>query len=397
MAMLKSRKPLASKGAIELVKRFEGYRRAAGRLQDGRWTIGYGHSKTARAGAEVSEADAEALLIYDLMEVSKSIGESVYTPLNQNQFDALAAFVFNIGADNFRHSVVLRRLNEGAYLQAAYAMEMWRRADFEGESIVVDALVRRRAAEKALFLTPPEGFVPAPSQILRPAFDADCSDRAPSESVELTADLEGEEAVAERIGPLPLFEPMPDPTPEPESQSRTEAAAAALVARLGEMLREDAPPAAEAEPIEEVAPFEAEHAEAPPPEETPVGEEWPEPDPNASLTADDMEQAPQVAGLFTPGTFETTGGAGLGYSVTAYRARRSFSLSSAPGMIVLGVLGLALFVAGLVWSFNTKRSPADGLFTGPWMAGLGVGLVGIVCMAVAIYFLLDRLGGREDG
>ncbi len=67
------------------------------------------------------------------------------------------AFAFNVGVDNFRHSSVLRRVNEGALIQAACALEMWRRAEFEGERIVVDALVRRRAAEKTLFLTPSTG------------------------------------------------------------------------------------------------------------------------------------------------------------------------------------------------------------------------------------------------
>lgn len=143
-----------SRSAIELIKRFEGYRRKSAQLPDGRWTIGHGHTLTAREGAEVSEQDAEALLIYDLIAVSHSINEWVFTPLSQNQFDALAAFTFNIGVENFRRSSVLRRLNEGSMIQAACAMELWRKAEFEGERIVVDALVRRRSAEKTLFLTP---------------------------------------------------------------------------------------------------------------------------------------------------------------------------------------------------------------------------------------------------
>src|SRR5476649_2128401 len=103
-----------SRTAIELIKRFEGYRRKAAELPDGRWTIGHGHTLTARQGAEVSEGDAEALLIYDLIAVTHGIDEAVYSPLAQNQFDALCGFVFNIGLDNFRRSDVLRRLNEGA-------------------------------------------------------------------------------------------------------------------------------------------------------------------------------------------------------------------------------------------------------------------------------------------
>ena len=141
-----------SRAAIELIKRFEGYRQTAAQLPDGRWTIGHGHTLTARQGAEVSADDAEALLLYDLIAVAHAINEAVFTPLTQNQFDALASFVFNVGLDSFHQSRVLKRLNEGALIQAACAMEMWRKASVGGERIVVDALVRRRAVEKTLFL-----------------------------------------------------------------------------------------------------------------------------------------------------------------------------------------------------------------------------------------------------
>src|SRR3569832_2034975 len=103
----------ASKPAIGLIKALEGYRRSAARLADGRWTIGYGHTLTARKGAEVSEADAEALLIYDLIAVAHEVNERVFAPITQNQFDALCSFAFNVGLDAFRGSGVLKRLNEG--------------------------------------------------------------------------------------------------------------------------------------------------------------------------------------------------------------------------------------------------------------------------------------------
>ncbi len=264
----------ASRAAIELIKRFEGFRRSAAQLDDGRWTIGYGHTKTAREGVSVSEADAEALLIYDLMEVSAAINERVYSPLTQNQFDALCAFVFNVGLDNFAHSGVLRRLNEGAMLQAAGAMEMWRKADFEGERIVVDALVRRRAAEKALFLTPSGGFVPAPSPILRPKVDHAAAASA-EPAVELETSLEGERAFAERVSHAEPAAPEPQAAPEPvqhfplsaetEGPSRSEVAAAAITARLQDILKDDEEPSApeaEAAPVGHVEPETAPEAPA---------------------------------------------------------------------------------------------------------------------------------------
>src|SRR6476469_4209843 len=133
---MKPRHPI-SRAGLDLIERFEGYRRRAAQLPDGRWTIGYGHTQTAREGAEVSEADAEALLIYDLMTVAKAVEALVFTPLNDNQFAALTAFAFNVGLDAFRASEVLKRVNEGQLIQAACAMELWRRADFEGERILI--------------------------------------------------------------------------------------------------------------------------------------------------------------------------------------------------------------------------------------------------------------------
>ncbi|MDP3489373.1 MAG: glycoside hydrolase family protein [Phenylobacterium sp.] len=228
-----------SRAAIELIKRFEGYRAKSARLADGRWTIGYGHTLTAREGAEVSERDAEALLLYDLIAVAHLVNEITYAPLTQNQFDALCCFAFNIGLDNFRRSAVLRRINEGQLLQAACAMELWRKADFEGERIVIDALVRRRAAEKTLFLTPMDGWVPAPSPILRPNIDADIAGIVPRDTpLAVRAALDGLNAVAERDPTAVVLRPAP-PEDEAIAPSPAQAAAAAVSYRLASIFRDE--------------------------------------------------------------------------------------------------------------------------------------------------------------
>ncbi len=192
-----------SKAALRLIKSFEGYRRSSARLADGRWTIGYGHTLTAREGVDVNESDAEALLLYDLLAIGGAVNDLTYTPLTQNQFDALCAFAFNIGLREFRGSHVLTLVNEGAMLQAAQAIEAWRKADFEGDEIVVDGLIRRRSAEKTLFLTPPAGFVPTPSAIIQPRLDLDAAFAQP---VALEASMTGAQAVATRVLPAPTNE-----------------------------------------------------------------------------------------------------------------------------------------------------------------------------------------------
>ena len=282
-----------SRTAIELIKRFEGYRQKSAQLADGRWTIGYGHTLTARAGAEVSEQDAEALLLYDLIAVAHSVNEWTYTPLTQNQFDSLCAFAFNIGVDNLRRSSVLRRVNEGQLLQAACAMELWRKADFEGERIVIDALVRRRSAEKTLFLTPTHGWVPAPSPILRPNVDMDAAGVVPRETpMALKAPMDGPRAIVERetdvvaphaapvlpveaVGPVTVATPQPAPPLVPvvpeEEMSPTQTAAASVTSRLSSIFRdttaEQPAPQAPFEPAPLVEPAREPRAPAPAPVE----------------------------------------------------------------------------------------------------------------------------------
>jgi len=216
----------ASRAGIDLLKDFEGFRSEAARLPDGRWTIGYGHTKSARAGVTISEADASALLQYDLIEVVAAVNDLVFTPITQNQFDSLVCFAFNVGLAGFRTSTVLRRINEGAMLQAAWSLEMWRKAEFEGHEFVVDALVRRRAAEKALFLTPADGWVAAPSPVLPPRIDDEVCRSIPKDKpVDLKASLVGTTAIVIRED-VPAAPAPAESIAEPSSVTPVLAAAA---------------------------------------------------------------------------------------------------------------------------------------------------------------------------
>jgi lysozyme len=155
-----------------LVRPFETLEPRAVRRPGGGWSIGYGHVRSAREGAEVTRDEAEALLLYDLHNVASVVRAAVFAPIHRNQLEALVAFAFHIGIDNFLHSTTLHRFNAGDSLGAAQEIERWRCADLDGEAQVVDAMVRRRAAEKAHFLTPPGGFPKASRTRVRPQFEA---------------------------------------------------------------------------------------------------------------------------------------------------------------------------------------------------------------------------------
>jgi lysozyme len=138
-----------SREGIVLIKSFEGFRPRAIPREDGGWIIGYGHTLSAREGATVSEADAELLLRYDLLPVEKTVNQTVPEPLNQHQFDALVSFAFSVGVDRFAGSDVRQRLNAGSPGEAADAMMGW------PEPALPETALRRRAAERALFVANP--------------------------------------------------------------------------------------------------------------------------------------------------------------------------------------------------------------------------------------------------
>lgn len=112
------------------------------------WTIGYGHTSTAKRGMVITEEQAEALLRKDIAWVEEAINTKVVVPLNQNQYDALASLIYNIGAGAFGKSTLLRMLNAGDYKGAADQFLRWDKQ--KGKTL--RGLTRRRQEERELFL-----------------------------------------------------------------------------------------------------------------------------------------------------------------------------------------------------------------------------------------------------
>ena len=91
---------------LALIKQYEGCRLAAYRCAAGVWTIGYGHTAGVHSGMTITQAQADAYLQQDVAKFEKYVNNPAYVPimeqLNQNQFDALVSFAFNLGAGNLR-------------------------------------------------------------------------------------------------------------------------------------------------------------------------------------------------------------------------------------------------------------------------------------------------------
>lgn len=213
------RKMIAREG-LELIKSFEGLRLRPARLPDGRLTIGYGHTRSTREGIEVTAREAELLLIYDLMPVIAEVESLLTREVSELQFAALVSFAHNIGLEAFAGSEVLRLVNQGAHERAATALDAWRSGEVAGHPATLAVLVRRRAAEKALYLSGlSAGATALPTALMTPREDAGASAAVPDAVVHTHAPLEGSEARVLAEVPAP---------PAPFSPAQAEAVAALL-------------------------------------------------------------------------------------------------------------------------------------------------------------------------
>lgn len=146
---------------VALIKEFEGFVPRWYLDPVGVWTIGYGHTDAAgspkRATSPnlvLTEAEATAILQRDLVQYEDAVKRAVRVPINENQFAALVSFTYNLGAGSLGRSTLLRKLNDGDYAGAADEFPRWNKAGGR----VLNGLVRRRAAERDLFLRPVRGL-----------------------------------------------------------------------------------------------------------------------------------------------------------------------------------------------------------------------------------------------
>lgn len=135
---------------IGIIKKHEGLRLEAYLpTPNDVWTIGYGHTHTAKQGMKITEPQAEELLRRDIAWAENAVNKSAVVPLTQNQFDALVSFVFNVGEGAFGSSTLLRMLNAKDYEGAANQLLRWNKQ----KGRVLNGLTKRREEERKLFLS----------------------------------------------------------------------------------------------------------------------------------------------------------------------------------------------------------------------------------------------------
>lgn len=111
------------------------------------WTIGYGSTKGVTKGMKISQAEAEFMLVRDLLVFEAGVTNLVKVPITQNQFDALVCFSYNVGLGNLQSSTLLKMVNNRDFAGAAQQFQRWNKAAGK----VLNGLTKRRLAEAKLF------------------------------------------------------------------------------------------------------------------------------------------------------------------------------------------------------------------------------------------------------
>jgi lysozyme len=141
---------------IELIKAFEGFRSKPYKCPAGIPTIGYGATfypggkKVTMADEPITEEQGTELLQSMLVNFEKYVDSYCRDDINQNQFDALVSFAYNLGPANLKSSTLLKKVNANPEDETIRAEFMkWVKAG--GKTL--QGLVKRRTAEADLYFT----------------------------------------------------------------------------------------------------------------------------------------------------------------------------------------------------------------------------------------------------
>lgn len=144
-----------SNDGVDLIKQFEGFSSKSypdPATGDRPYTIGYGTTRIngvpVELGMTCTEEEAFQWLGDDANDYLASIERLIKVDLTQNQVDAIASFVYNVGCGNFEKSTLLKKINAQDWLGASQEFLKWNRANGK----VMGGLTRRRKAESTMFM-----------------------------------------------------------------------------------------------------------------------------------------------------------------------------------------------------------------------------------------------------
>lgn len=140
---------------VGLIRRFEGLRLQAYEDSAGVWTVGYGSTRGVVPGMVITRQQAEDRLIQDIRDAERTIERALSVPVNDNQYSSLVSWTFNVGVGAMQRSTLMRKINRGDLQGAAeqFLRWVWATDAATGKKVKQPGLIRRREAERALFLT----------------------------------------------------------------------------------------------------------------------------------------------------------------------------------------------------------------------------------------------------
>jgi lysozyme len=142
---------MISNRLLDFVKQFEGCSLRSYQDTNGYWTIGYGDTHNVRPNMTITQEEAEQRLKDRLQSFEIAYKRLVDGELNDNQHDAIMDFIYNVGPFNFEVSHLRLYINNMDWEKASDEFPRWTK-DHTGK--ILNGLVKRRTAERELFLTP---------------------------------------------------------------------------------------------------------------------------------------------------------------------------------------------------------------------------------------------------
>jgi lysozyme len=145
----------ASKNALDLIEHYESFAPRKYICPAGKPTIGYGHvilpTESNLNTAVLSKEEAIDILTKDVARFEAAVSKLVKVPLEQNEFDALISFVFNLGEGNLASSTLLKVINENMKSEAYNQFLRWNKSEVQGKMTELEGLTKRRKSEAILF------------------------------------------------------------------------------------------------------------------------------------------------------------------------------------------------------------------------------------------------------